>query len=107
MIERLYRMRKGSSFYSNKQDSDHIRKEDVKRGIIFTVNQAVQLFPHIFKVFRFLLMEKIDIVYTSQFRSQLVIGWLAKLAGKAGNMAYPRRRKIKQCFRKGSCCNCR
>ena len=82
MLERLYRYGKKVHIIPISKTVDHIRKEDVKRGIIFTVNQAVRLFPHLFKVLRFLIMEKIDIVYTSQFRSQLVIGWMAKFAGK-------------------------
>ena len=82
MVERLYRCGKKVHIIPISKTVDHIRKEDVKRGIVFTVNQAIRLFPHLYKVLRLLIKEKIDIVYTSQFRSQLVIGWLAKFAGK-------------------------
>ena len=82
MLERLYHSGKKVHIIPISKTVDHIRKENVKKGSIFIVNQVVRLIPHLYNVLRFLRREKIDIVYTSQFRSQLVIGWLAKLAGK-------------------------
>ncbi|OLS40003.1 glycosyltransferase family 4 protein [Bacillus sp. MRMR6] len=61
---------------------NQIRKEQVKSGIFFLLSQFVHILPHLYKVFLFMMRNRIDFVYTSQFRSQLIIGWLAKLLGR-------------------------
>ncbi|MFJ5714119.1 glycosyltransferase family 4 protein [Neobacillus sp. NPDC093127] len=59
-----------------------IRKGQVKTGAFFYLSQGFNMLPHFFKVITFLRKNRIDLVYTSQFRSQLLIGWLAKLFGR-------------------------
>ncbi|MDQ1144164.1 glycosyltransferase involved in cell wall biosynthesis [Bacillus sp. SORGH_AS 510] len=61
---------------------DNIRKGQVRTGLFFLLIQVFYLLPHFIKVMFFILRNRIDIIYTSQFRSQLVIGWLAKLLGR-------------------------
>ncbi len=62
---------------------NQIRKGQVKTGTLFLLMQLFLLLPHFFKVGLFILKNRIDLVYTSQFRSQLIIGWLAKLLGRS------------------------
>jgi L-malate glycosyltransferase len=59
-----------------------LRKEHVKSSLLFYARQFFQMVPHLWKVFLYLMKNKIDVVYTSQMRSQLTIGWLARLTGK-------------------------
>ncbi|MDP4105443.1 MAG: glycosyltransferase family 4 protein [Bacillota bacterium] len=59
-----------------------VRKGQVKTGVIFLLYQLLCMLPHFIRVSSFILRNHIDIVYTSQFRSQLVIGWMAKLLGR-------------------------
>ncbi|MFF2446516.1 glycosyltransferase family 4 protein [Neobacillus sp. NPDC058068] len=61
---------------------DKIRKGQVKTGAFFFLSQAINMLPHLFHVISYLRKNQIDLVYTSQFRSQLLIGWLAKLFGR-------------------------
>ncbi|MFZ7942058.1 glycosyltransferase [Neobacillus sp. 19] len=64
------------------QNVDQIRKGQVKTGILFMIIQVFQMLPHFWKVMNFIRKNRIDLVYTSQFRSQLMIGWLAKGLGR-------------------------
>ncbi|MEH7076639.1 glycosyltransferase [Neobacillus drentensis] len=59
-----------------------VRRGNLNTGILFLLSQLFNTLPHLFKVFFFILRNRIDIVYTSQFRSQLLIGWVAKLLGR-------------------------
>jgi glycosyltransferase involved in cell wall biosynthesis len=59
-----------------------VRKGQVKTGLLFLIYQLWCMFPHLFRVSFFILKNRIKLVYTSQFRSQLVIGWVAKLLGR-------------------------
>jgi L-malate glycosyltransferase len=61
---------------------NQIRNEQVKSGILFLLFQFVYILPHLYKVLLFMMRNRIELVYTSQFRSQLIIGWLAKLLGR-------------------------
>jgi L-malate glycosyltransferase len=61
---------------------NNIRKEQVKMGFLYPLFHLFSMLPHLFKVMLFILRNRIDLVYTSQFRSQLIIGWLAKLLGR-------------------------
>ncbi|WP_158587438.1 glycosyltransferase family 4 protein [Neobacillus notoginsengisoli] len=60
---------------------DQIRKGQVKTGLFFLLVQVFYIVPHFWKVMAFIRKNQINLVYTSQFRSQLLIGWLAKLLG--------------------------
>ena len=64
------------------QTVNKVRKGHVNTGIFFLFVQLLNMLPHLFKVMSFIVRKRIDIVYTSQFRSQLMIGWVAKLLGK-------------------------
>jgi L-malate glycosyltransferase len=64
------------------QAVDKVRKGQVKTGPFFLLSQLVHMLPHLIKVISYILRNQIDIVYTSQFRSQLIIGWVAKLLGR-------------------------
>lgn len=59
-----------------------IRKGQVRTGLFFLIYQFLWMLPHLLQVGFFILKNRIDIVYTSQFRSQLIIGWVAKLLGR-------------------------
>ncbi|WP_066067300.1 glycosyltransferase family 4 protein [Neobacillus soli] len=59
-----------------------IRKGQVPTGIFFLLFQLLQMIPHLLKVSSFILKNRIHLIYTSQFRSQLIIGWLAKMLGR-------------------------
>jgi L-malate glycosyltransferase len=61
---------------------DSIRKEDVKGGLLSKISLSLYLIPHFIKIIKFVIASKADIIYTSQFRSQLLIGWVGKLLGK-------------------------
>ncbi|WP_144550527.1 glycosyltransferase family 4 protein [Bacillus sp. X1(2014)] len=64
------------------QAVNKVRKGQVKTGFLFLFSQLVNILPHLFNVLSFILRHRIDLVYTSQFRSQLIIGWLARLLGR-------------------------
>jgi L-malate glycosyltransferase len=61
---------------------DQIRKDGVEGGLLSKFTLSFLIIPHIAKIYRFVHREKPKVVYTSQFRSQLFIGWLGKLLGK-------------------------
>ncbi|WP_312469705.1 glycosyltransferase family 4 protein [Neobacillus sp.] len=61
---------------------DRIRKGQVRTGAFFFISQGFNMLPHFFKVISFIRKNRIDLVYTSQFRSQLIMGWLAKMLGR-------------------------
>ncbi|MBV7504119.1 glycosyltransferase family 4 protein [Bacillus sp. sid0103] len=64
------------------QTVNQVRKGQVKPGIFFLFCQLLNMLPHLFNVISYIIRKRIDIVYTSQFRSQLIIGWVAKLLGR-------------------------
>jgi L-malate glycosyltransferase len=61
---------------------DSIRKDDVKGGILSKVFLGLYMIPHFIKLIKFVSDSKTDFIYTSQFRSQLLIGWVGKLLKK-------------------------
>jgi L-malate glycosyltransferase len=61
---------------------NRIRKDGVKGGVISKCVLSFLIIPHILTMVNFILREKPKVLYTSQFRSQLLIGWLGKLLGK-------------------------
>ncbi|MHC0037556.1 glycosyltransferase family 4 protein [Pseudoneobacillus sp. C159] len=61
---------------------DGIRNEGIKGGIGLKCRLSFSTIPHFLKMARYILLSKPEVIYTSQFRSQLFIGWLAKLFGK-------------------------
>jgi L-malate glycosyltransferase len=65
-----------------KDSVNKIRKEHVNTGAIFLFQQLLSMVPHLLGLVFFVIRNKIDVVYTSQFRSQLIIGWIAKLLGR-------------------------
>lgn len=82
MVDRLRKLRKKVEIIPISKAVDSVRKEDVKKGLLFPLTQAVQLMPHLWKLIDYINKENITDVYTSQFRSQIIVGWLAKLLGK-------------------------
>ncbi|WP_066259023.1 glycosyltransferase [Neobacillus drentensis] len=64
------------------QTVNKVRKGQVNTGVLFLFFQLLHMLPHLCHVMSYIIRNRIDIVYTSQFRSQLIIGWLAKLLGR-------------------------
>jgi L-malate glycosyltransferase len=82
MISRLKDAGKEPAIIQVNDSINKIRKGQVKTGIFFLIQKFLYLLPHFIGVLFFILKNRIDIVYTSQFRSQLIVGWLAKLLGR-------------------------
>lgn len=82
MIDRIKTKEKDYTIIPINESVNQIRKEQVKMGILFSLMQLFRMLPHLLAVSLFIIRNKIDIVYTSQFRSQLMVGWLAKLLGR-------------------------
>lgn len=82
MVERVKKEGKPVMTIPINQSVDSIRKGQVKSGLIFAVRQLLPMVPHLWKVLLFLMKNRIDLVYTSQMRSQMIIGLLARLARK-------------------------
>jgi L-malate glycosyltransferase len=61
---------------------DSIRKDDVKGGVLSKLFLGLYMIPHFIQLIKFVKDSKIDIIYTSQFRSQLLMGWVGKLLKK-------------------------
>nr|WP_263324735.1 glycosyltransferase family 4 protein [Neobacillus sp. Marseille-Q6967] len=61
---------------------NQVRKGELKSGWFYILQQGVRMIPHLIRVIHFILKHRVNIVYTSQFRSQLVIGWPAKILGR-------------------------
>ncbi|MDA2530932.1 hypothetical protein CN513_17840 [Bacillus cereus] len=56
-----------------------IRKHNMNLGIIQKIILILSMIPHFYYTAQFIRRNKIDVIYCSQFRSQLLIGWLGKL----------------------------
>ncbi|SDN56809.1 glycosyltransferase family 4 protein [Bacillus sp. OK048] len=82
MIDRVRSRNKEVTIIPINGGVDRARKDQLQKGILSHLTKAFLLLPHFYRVLLFIIKNNIDIIYTSQFRSQLVIGWLGKLLGK-------------------------
>jgi L-malate glycosyltransferase len=82
MISRIKEAGKEPTIIPINDSVNRIRKGQVQSGRLFLIKQLLCMLPHLVGVIFFILRNRIDIVYTSQFRSQLVIGWIGKLLGR-------------------------
>jgi L-malate glycosyltransferase len=81
MIDRVKESGEEVTIIPISHNVNKVRKGQVKTGLLFLIYQLSCMLPHLFWVSFFILRNRINIVYTSQFRSQLVVGWVAKLLG--------------------------
>ncbi|MBB6176073.1 glycosyltransferase involved in cell wall biosynthesis [Anoxybacillus tengchongensis] len=82
MIERIKKNGKNFVLFPVSERINRVRKEHVVSGRVRYFSSFLALLPHYWHVAKYLLKHSIDVVYTSQFRSQLVVAWLAKVLRK-------------------------
>lgn len=82
MVSRVKAAGKNPTIIPIHDDVNGIRKGQVKTGLLFIFRHLFYMLPHLIGVIFFIVRYRINIVYTSQFRSQLIIGWLAKALGR-------------------------
>jgi L-malate glycosyltransferase len=61
---------------------DQIRKDGNTGGLLSKFRLSLLTIPHFLTITKLIYQLRPELVYTSQFRSQLLIGWLGKLLGK-------------------------
>jgi L-malate glycosyltransferase len=82
MLNRLSSFGKKINLIPIHSQIDSIRKDDMKGGIWSKVLLGIYMIPHFLKLMKFVSKNKVDIIYTSQFRSQILIGWIGKILRK-------------------------
>jgi L-malate glycosyltransferase len=58
---------------------DSIRKDDIEGGLISKLLLSLYMLPHFLKLMKFVIKSEAEIIYTSQLRSQFMVGWIGKL----------------------------
>jgi L-malate glycosyltransferase len=82
MLERVQFLEKEFIIFPIHSKIDSIRKDNVRSGFFSKISLGLLMLPHFIKLMKFIKETKPDIIYTSQFRSQLFVGWLGKILGK-------------------------
>jgi L-malate glycosyltransferase len=82
MLERVEALDKEIIIIPIHSKIDSIRKDNVRSGFFSKISLGLFMFPHFIKLMKFIKETKPDMIYTSQFRSQLFVGWLGKILGK-------------------------